>query len=100
MFQTLNYLDGDFFIRVIVKLDPHILFQSILNIGFKLSVYPLPLLGVCITAMQKALKGLKEGNVPENDYTFGGIKDVVGFSKYFNDLKTFETYGVDFSKQQ
>ena len=74
--------------------------EELTNIGFKLSVYPLPLLGVCITAMQKALKGLKEGNVPENDYTFGGIKDVVGFSKYFNDLKTFETYGVDFSKQQ
>ena len=30
--------------------------EELTDIGFKLSVYPLPLLGVCISAMQEALK--------------------------------------------
>ena len=57
------------------------------------SVYPLPLLGCAIAGMQKALEGLKEGKVPEGDYTFDSIKKVVGFPEYFEELEQLEEYG-------
>jgi len=43
--------------------------------------------------MQKALEGLKEGKVPEGDYTFDSIKKVVGFPEYFEELEQLEEYG-------
>jgi len=72
---------------------PILSLEELTDIGFKLSVYPLPLLGVCISAMQEALKGLKEGKVPVGQYTFGSIKSVVGFPDYFQELEQFEAYG-------
>merc|ERR1719375_2545467 len=72
---------------------PILSLEKLADIGFKLSVYPLPLLGVCITAMQKALEGLKEGKVPQDDYTFATIKSVIGFPQYFKELEDLEAYG-------
>jgi len=69
------------------------------EIGYKLSVYPLPLLGVCITAMQKALEGLRDGKVPENNYTFASIKEVLGFPEYFKQLADLEAFSSDFVKK-
>ena len=71
--------------------------DALTDIGFKLSVYPLPLLGVCIGAMQEALKDLKEGKVPEKKYTFASIKQVVGFPDYFNELSDYEKFGMEWS---
>ena len=47
--------------------------------------------------MQKALEGLKEGKVPEGDYTFDSIKKVVGFPEYFEELEQLDKNGVDYS---
>jgi len=78
---------------------PILSLEKLTDIGFKLSVYPLPLLGVCITAMQKALEGLKEGKVPQDDYTFATIKSVIGFPQYFKELEDLEAYGREKSGQ-
>ena len=43
--------------------------------------------------MQEALAGLKEGKVPEGDYTFDSIKKVVGCREYFEELEQLEEYG-------
>ncbi len=67
--------------------------------GYKLSVYPLPLLGVCIDAMQKALEGLKTGEVPQGSYTFTSIKEVLGFPEYFRELAELETFSADFENK-
>jgi 2-methylisocitrate lyase-like PEP mutase family enzyme len=77
---------------------PILSLDALTNIGFKLSVYPLPLLGVCIGAMQEALRGLKEGKVPQNKYTFDTIKQAVGFPDYFKELAEHEKFGMEWKK--
>lgn len=57
------------------------------NIGFKLAAYPLSLLGVSMNAMQQALDGLQNGQVP--DLNFRHIQDTMGFNEYFDERDRF-----------
>lgn len=55
--------------------------EELQALGFKLVAYPLSLLGVSIRAMEKALSGLKYGQVPDarDMGTFVDIQMAVGF---------------------
>ncbi|XP_057436610.1 uncharacterized protein LOC130729016 [Lotus japonicus] len=63
------------------------------EIGYKLVVYPLSLLGVSIKAMQDALAAIKDGGVPppESMPSFEEIKDIVGFNAYYEEEKRYAT---------
>eukprot|EP00877_Chromochloris_zofingiensis_P009260 jgi/Chrzof1/4588/Cz14g19100.t1_PEPC3[v5.2] len=55
--------------------------------GFKLVAYPLSLLGVSIRAMEDALRGLKQGQVPpvRDMGTFVDVQMAVGFPEYYEE---------------
>lgn len=57
--------------------------------GFKLVAYPLSLLGVSIRAMEDALRGLKQGQVPpvRDMGTFVDVQMAVGFPVSVHDLQ-------------
>ncbi|XP_062108096.1 uncharacterized protein LOC133818975 isoform X2 [Humulus lupulus] len=63
------------------------------DIGYKLVVYPLSLLGVSIKAMQDALIGIKNGHVPPLGTmpSFEEIKEIVGFNRYYEEEKRYAT---------
>ncbi|MED6207958.1 hypothetical protein PIB30_040476 [Stylosanthes scabra] len=65
--------------------------QQLGDIGYKIVVYPLSLLGVSIRAMQDALTALKEGLVPPPGTmpSFEEIKDIVGFNTYYQEEKRY-----------
>ncbi|XVE81116.1 hypothetical protein DITRI_Ditri15bG0036900 [Diplodiscus trichospermus] len=61
------------------------------EIGYKLVVYPLSLMGVSIQAMQDALIALKGGRIPPPGSmpTFEEIKEIVGFNSYYEEEKRY-----------
>ncbi|KAL9297548.1 hypothetical protein ACSQ67_023444 [Phaseolus vulgaris] len=61
------------------------------DVGFKLAIYPLSLIGVCIRAMQDALTAIKGGNVPPPGSmpSFEEIKDIVGFNTYYKEEERY-----------
>uniref|UniRef100_A0A803Q5Y2 Isocitrate lyase n=1 Tax=Cannabis sativa TaxID=3483 RepID=A0A803Q5Y2_CANSA len=63
------------------------------DIGYKLVVYPLSLLGVSIKAMQDALIGIKSGHIPPVGTmpSFEEIKEIVGFNKYYDEENRYAT---------
>ncbi|XP_015962910.1 uncharacterized protein LOC107486861 isoform X1 [Arachis duranensis] len=67
--------------------------QQLEDIGYKIVVYPLSLIGVSIRAMQDALAALKGGRIPppESMPSFEEIKDIVGFNTYYEEEKRYAT---------
>ncbi|MED6143092.1 hypothetical protein PIB30_003370 [Stylosanthes scabra] len=65
--------------------------QQLEDIGYKIVVYPLSLIGVSIRAMQNALTALKQGVVPPPGTmpSFEEIKDIVGFNTYYQEEKRY-----------
>ncbi|CDP14675.1 unnamed protein product [Coffea canephora] len=63
------------------------------EIGYKLVVYPLSLMGVSIRAMQDALTAIKGGRMPSPGSmpSFEEIKDILGFNKYYEEEKRYAT---------
>lgn len=71
------------------------------EIGYKLVVYPLSLMGVSIRAMQDALNALKGGRIPSSETmpTFEEIKEIVGFNAYYEEEKRYDTTSSQVSEQ-
>ncbi|WIA33922.1 hypothetical protein OEZ86_007020 [Tetradesmus obliquus] len=61
--------------------------EELQAMGFKLVAYPLSLLGVSIRAMERALVGLKAGQVPDvrDTGTFVDMQMAVGFPEYYEE---------------
>ena len=57
--------------------------EELESIGYKLVAYPLSLMGVSIRAMQRALEGLRHGQIP--DLNFRDMQEILGFDDYFNE---------------
>ncbi|KAJ1383222.1 Pyruvate/Phosphoenolpyruvate kinase-like domain superfamily [Sesbania bispinosa] len=63
------------------------------EVGYKLVVYPLSLIGVSILAMQGALAHIREGRIPPSGSmpSFEEIKDIVGFNAYYKEEEHYAT---------
>ncbi|KAH1200467.1 2,3-dimethylmalate lyase [Glycine max] len=67
--------------------------QELEDVGYKLAIYPISLIGVCIRAMQDALTAIKGGAVPPPGSmpSFEEIKDIVGFNSYYKEEERYAT---------
>lgn len=54
-------------------------------IGYAVAAYPLTLMLASLAAMTQALDALKEGRCPQELASFETLKDVVGFSEYYDE---------------
>ncbi|PON66911.1 Pyruvate/Phosphoenolpyruvate kinase-like domain containing protein [Parasponia andersonii] len=62
------------------------------DVGYKVVLYPLSLLGVSIRAMQDALTSIKGGHVPhESMPSFEEMKEILGFNSYYEEEKRYAT---------
>ncbi|KAL6344390.1 hypothetical protein AAG906_039646 [Vitis piasezkii] len=63
------------------------------DVGYKIVVYPLSLIGVSIRAMQDALRAIKGGRIPSPGSmpTFEEIKETLGFNSYYEEEKRYAT---------
>ncbi|KAJ0093109.1 hypothetical protein Patl1_26257 [Pistacia atlantica] len=63
------------------------------EVGFKLVVYPLSLIGVSIRAMQDALAAIKGGRIPPPGSmpSFEELKELLGFNAYYEEEKRYAT---------
>ncbi|GAV90444.1 PEP_mutase domain-containing protein [Cephalotus follicularis] len=63
------------------------------DVGYKLVVYPLSLIGVSIQAMQDSLTAIKGGRIPPpgNMPTFEEIREILGFDTYYEEEKRYAT---------
>ena len=59
------------------------------EMGFKIVLYPLTLLNSAMTAMERALAALKDGRTPEMLADFAHLRDIVGFSDYYEAEKKY-----------
>jgi len=57
--------------------------------GFKIVLYPLTLLNAAMAAMERAAVALREERPPEQLTDFAHIRDVVGFTDYYEAEKTY-----------
>ncbi|XP_062184330.1 uncharacterized protein LOC133888196 isoform X1 [Phragmites australis] len=62
------------------------------EIGFRLVVYPLSLIGVSMRAMQDALVAIKDSGIPPPGSlpSFQEIKDTLGFNRYYKEEKQYQ----------
>ncbi|XP_021628547.1 2,3-dimethylmalate lyase-like [Manihot esculenta] len=63
------------------------------ELGYKVVVYPLSLIGVAIQAMQDSLTAIKGGRIPPPGTmpTFEEIKEILGFNLYYEEEKRYAT---------
>ncbi|GAA0138917.1 mutase [Lithospermum erythrorhizon] len=68
-------------------LDPN----ELENLGYKLVVYPLSLMGVSIRAMQDALQAIRGGRMPSPGSmpSFDELKEILGFNTYYEEEKKY-----------
>ena len=59
------------------------------QIGYKIAVFPLTLLNASILAMRESLNTLKQGQEPSNILDFEGLKDAVGFNRYYDEFDRY-----------
>lgn len=70
--------------------DTPVLAPSVLEeMGYKIALYPLTLLNAAISAMERAADALKEGRTPEQLTDFAHLRDVVGFTDYYEAEKKY-----------
>jgi 2-methylisocitrate lyase-like PEP mutase family enzyme len=65
--------------------------QRLEEIGYKIAVYPLTLLNVCIQAMRDALASLKRSERPSLAMDFEHLKAAVGFPAYYAEEARYRT---------
>ncbi|XP_038691747.1 2,3-dimethylmalate lyase-like isoform X1 [Tripterygium wilfordii] len=72
------------------------------DIGYKLVAYPISLIGVSIQAMQDALIAIKGGRVPPPGSmpSFDEMKEILGFSTYYEEEKRYATSGSQLSRER
>ncbi|KAK9288213.1 hypothetical protein L1049_016662 [Liquidambar formosana] len=72
------------------------------DLGYKLVVYPLSLIGVSIRAMQDALIAIKGGRIPPPGSmpSFEEIKEILGFNSYYEEEKRYATSTSKLSSQR
>ncbi|ALG69360.1 carboxyvinyl-carboxyphosphonate phosphorylmutase [Beggiatoa leptomitoformis] len=68
---------------------PYLTPAELQAIGYHLVAYPLTLLNVSILAMQQALQHLKNGQQPEQLLSFTTLKEVVGFTAYYQEEERY-----------
>ncbi|PSS35895.1 2,3-dimethylmalate lyase [Actinidia chinensis var. chinensis] len=63
------------------------------DLGYKVVVYPLSLLGVSIRAMQDALTAIRGGRIPPPGSmpSFEELKEILGFNTYYEEEKRYAT---------
>ncbi|XP_057960081.1 uncharacterized protein LOC131152287 isoform X2 [Malania oleifera] len=61
------------------------------EVGYKLVIYPLSLVGVSIRAMQDALSAIKRGRIPPPGSmpSFEEMKEILGFNAYYEEEKRY-----------
>ena len=70
--------------------DTPVLAPSVLEeMGYKIALYPLTLLNAAMSAMERAADALREGRTPEQLTDFAHLRDVVGFTDYYEAEKKY-----------
>ncbi|XP_042434735.1 2,3-dimethylmalate lyase-like isoform X2 [Zingiber officinale] len=71
------------------------------QLGFRIVIYPLSLIGVSIRAMEDALAAIKSGRLPPPGSlpSFDEIKDTLGFNDYYEEEKRYSINPVQPSYQ-
>ena len=70
--------------------DTPVLAPSLLEeMGYKIALYPLTLLNAAMAAMERAADALREGRTPEQLTDFAHLRDVVGFTDYYDAEKKY-----------
>ncbi|XP_042469597.1 2,3-dimethylmalate lyase-like isoform X3 [Zingiber officinale] len=71
------------------------------QLGFRIVIYPLSLIGVSIRAMEDALAAIKSGRLPPPGSlpSFDEIKDTLGFNDYYEEEKRYNINPVQPSYQ-
>ncbi|XP_061989820.1 uncharacterized protein LOC133708375 isoform X2 [Rosa rugosa] len=72
------------------------------EIGYKLVVYPLSLIGVSIQAMQDALAAIRGGRIPPPGSmpSFEELKEVLGFNSYYEEEKRYYSNSSQLSSER
>lgn len=63
--------------------------QELGEIGYKIVIHPLTLLMAGMQAMENTLTQFKDGTYAEDSYNFAHLRDVVGFSEYYEAEKKY-----------
>ena len=64
--------------------------KGLVELGYKIAVYPLTLLSASVFAMRKALSALKEKNSFDALVDFKDLHSILGFSEYDETLNRLE----------
>jgi 2-methylisocitrate lyase-like PEP mutase family enzyme len=59
------------------------------EMGYKIVLYPLTLLNAAMSAMERAADALRDGRAPDQLTDFAHIRDVVGFTDYYEAEKKY-----------
>jgi 2-methylisocitrate lyase-like PEP mutase family enzyme len=59
------------------------------EMGYKIVLYPLTLLNAALAAMERAADALRDGRTPDQLTDFAHIRDVVGFTDYYEAEKKY-----------
>ncbi|MFT5440033.1 MAG: 2-methylisocitrate lyase-like PEP mutase family enzyme [Alphaproteobacteria bacterium] len=59
------------------------------EMGYKIVLYPLTLLNAAMAAMERAADALRDGRAPDQLTDFAHIRDVVGFTDYYEAEKKY-----------
>ncbi|KAM5569994.1 hypothetical protein ABKV19_017164 [Rosa sericea] len=72
------------------------------EVGYKLVVYPLSLIGVSIQAMQDALAAIRGGRIPPPGSmpSFEELKEVLGFNSYYEEEKRYYSNSSQLSSER
>jgi 2-methylisocitrate lyase-like PEP mutase family enzyme len=65
--------------------------EQLVEIGYKVIIYPISLMLVGLQVMEDALASIKDGTHPDNLAGFGHLRDVVGFPEYYDVEKQYTT---------
>ncbi|MEO5374946.1 MAG: isocitrate lyase/PEP mutase family protein [Alphaproteobacteria bacterium] len=61
------------------------------DMGYRIAAYPLTLMSAAMGAMQRALADLARGATPEGLVDFAEIRDIVGFTAYYEEERRYAT---------
>jgi len=68
---------------------PYLMADELGEMGYKIAIYPIAMMLASIKAMQAALASLKAGKAPEGQITFPELRDIVGFTEYYEAEKKY-----------
>ncbi len=83
-------VDGHKMANLVEQGDTPVLPPAVLEeMGYKIVLYPLTLLNAAMAAMERAATALREARPPEQLTDFAHIRDVVGFTDYYEAEKKY-----------